>query len=258
MLVYADDAYVMQRFTQAELTHIQFFNRSSTQCFVAANDRFAIVAFRGSEIWKRDEHIDPRRIIADLKTDIDIRLSQWDQGGRVHSGFKAALDEVWDELQPAIDKLQAQGLKIWITGHSLGAALATLAADRLEDVQGLYTFGSPRVGDQAFKDRFRSKAFRVVNGSDIVASVPPAGFFRHVGELKWIEPQNGGRDGCDDDGENDAPPFREDSNVNGSAREGAKINSAVFIPSSVRDHVPLLYAILLWNEMVENLTLNDN
>lgn len=258
MLVYADEAYVTQRFSQAGLTHIQFFNRSSTQCFVAANDRFAIVAFRGSEIWKRDEPIDPRRIIADLITDIDIRLSPWNQGGRVHRGFKAALDDVWDDLLPAIEKLQAQGLKIWMTGHSLGTALATLAADRLQTVQGLYTFGSPRVGDQAFKDRFRPGAFRVVNGSDIVASVPPAGFFRHVGEFKWIEPKNGSRDRYDDDGENDDAPFREDSKVNGSAREDAKINSAVFIPSPVRDHVPLLYAILLWNEMVENLKSNGN
>ena len=185
-LVYADEAYVKQRFRMVGLNRVEFFNRSGTQFFIAANDRFAIIAFRGSEIWKRNERFDPTQIIADIKTNIDIRLSDWVQGGKVHNGFKSALEDVWDELLCEVENLRAQGVKIWLTGHSLGAALATLAADRLQVVQGLYTFGSPRVGDQTFEARFRLKAFRVVNGNDIVPSVPPEGPFRHVGEPKLI------------------------------------------------------------------------
>ena len=71
--------------------------------------------------------------------------------GNVHRGFKAALLEVWTDLENYVSNLQKDNLKIWITGHSLGAALATLAADRYGNVQGLYTYGSPRVGDQDFK-----------------------------------------------------------------------------------------------------------
>ena len=135
-LVYSDAAYAWQRLRQAGFTHIQFFEDAGTYCFVAANDRFAIITFRGSEIWKREEHFDAQRILADLKTNIDIRFSEWSEGERVHSGFKAALEEVWTVLKPEIEKLQAQGLKIWLTGHSLGAALATLTADRLDDYRG--------------------------------------------------------------------------------------------------------------------------
>ncbi|MCA9453043.1 MAG: hypothetical protein KC584_10520, partial [Nitrospira sp.] len=57
----------------------------------------------------------------------------------------------------------------WFTGHSLGAALATLAADRYGDVQGLYTFGSPLVGDEGFARDFYVSGYRFVNNNDVVA-----------------------------------------------------------------------------------------
>lgn len=258
-LVYADEDYVEPRLREAGLTRIQFFKRSGTFGFVAANRQFAIVAFRGSEIWRRDEHFDARRIMADLKTNINIRLADWTEGAKVHSGFKTALDEVWDALGPEIENLQAQGLGIWLTGHSLGAALATLAADRLQDIKGLYTFGSPRVGDAAFQKHFRAKAYRVVNGYDIVASVPGEGPFRHVGALKLIDLQGGDihdRSGpVEEAGEAFCNP---NVNATGRAKENWEFDSGVFIPSTIRDHVPLLYSILLWNELVASWQSNGN
>ncbi len=250
MLVYADEAYVNQRFHQAGLDYIRFFNRSSTQCFVAANDRFAIIAFRGSEIWKRGEPFDPGRIVADLATNIDVRLTEWNRGGRVHNGFKTALDEVWDELQSEIVALQAQGLKIWVTGHSLGGALATLAADRLAEVQGVYTFGSPRVGDDQFQATYRPKAFRLVNGRDIVARVPPKGPFYHVGALIPIDSQGRVQYRHLTFGIHAVPLSQNVTEGDGQGREHATSDSAVWIPHSMRDHVPLLYAIPLWNALV--------
>ena len=53
-------------------------NRDSTQCFVAGNDKFALVVFRGSEIWKKREKFDPAKVLADLMTDVDIRLVKWE------------------------------------------------------------------------------------------------------------------------------------------------------------------------------------
>lgn len=253
ILVYADEAFVKQRFSEAGLKRVKFFNRSGTQCFIAANNRFAIVAFRGSEIWKRNERFDPGQIIADFKTNIDIRLSDWSQSGRVHSGFKAALDDVWEKILPEIKILEARGIKIWLTGHSLGAALATLAADRLQDVQGLYTFGSPRVGDQEFQSRFQLKAFRVVNGNDIVTSMPAKNPYHHVGELKFIDPKGGNKDRPGFVEGPDATPCINPSDASESGKESQKFDSSVFIPSWIRNHVPLLYSILLWNELVEKI-----
>ena len=69
--------------------------------------------------------------------------------GLVHFGFAQALDKVYDKIIDQIDRLDTTGLKIICTGHSLGAALATIFASRY-DAKYLYTFGSPRVGNKDF------------------------------------------------------------------------------------------------------------
>ena len=77
-------------------------------------------------------------------------------------------------------------------GHSLGAALATVAANfaagepRLR-LQGLYTYGSPRVGDAAFGRAIGVPVFRFRNNSDVVTTVPIGLVFRHVGALQLID-----------------------------------------------------------------------
>jgi hypothetical protein len=186
-LVYADEDFVRTRFSKAGLPNVRFFDKQSTQCYVANNDQFAIVAFRGSEIWKKKEKFDLNKVMADLKADVDIRLTDWPQGGKVHRGFKEALEEVWLDLLPYIRQLDRKGCKIWMTGHSLGAALATLCAGRYGHVQGVYTFGSPRVGNDVFKEKFDVNTYRIVNKDDIVARVPPGGVYVHVGKLKFID-----------------------------------------------------------------------
>ena len=250
-LVYADEAYVRQRFSAAGLNRIKFFSKLSTQCFIASNGRFAIVAFRGSEGWKLNEPFDPWQVVADWTTDFDIRLTDWVRGGRVHRGFRDALEEVWADILPYMKKLEDQGCKIWVTGHSLGAALATLAADRIQNVQGLYTFGSPRVGDREFQENFRLRAYRVVNGDDLVSRVPPAGIYRHVGELKIIDRQGSIHDGLTAKEEGNAP-CRDPSDTSGGLKENKASDLSQLIPDSIRDHVPLLYAIFLWNNLVDN------
>jgi triacylglycerol lipase len=255
-LVYSDAPYAWQRLRQAGFDQIQFIERGGTTCFVAANKQFAILAFRGSEIWRRGEHFDAERILADLKTNIDIRLSEWPKGGRVHSGFKTALEEVWTVLQPEIERLQNHGVKIWLTGHSLGAALATLAADRLTDVQGLYTFGSPRVGDKGFQAHFRVPAYRVVNGQDIVATVPGEGPFLHVGKLIPIGSEKSLQSGQKPvEAPGNAPCF-ENTLASETTQEDVKIDSGTFIPDAFRDHNPMLYDVHLWNTMVEQRYAN--
>ena len=71
-----------------------------------------------------------------------------------------------------------------MTGHSLGGALATLAAAR-HQADVLWTFGAPRVGDALFARSLAGTAIgRVVNGNDPVPAVPPPGRpwrFRHPG-----------------------------------------------------------------------------
>ena len=248
-LVYADEEFVRIRFRKAGMKQVVFLDKDSTQCFVASNDKFALVVFRGSEIWKKKEKFDPAKVLADLMTDVDIRLVKWEQGGKVHRGFKKALDEVWDDLAAHIEKLHWKGLKIWFGGHSLGAALATLAADRCPYAVGVYTIGSPRVGDSDFRDQYQVQAYRIVNNRDIVAKVPPKGFYRHVGEIRFLDDQGRVHDGVTE-AKKDNIAINHEPRDNYESDEQFRGGLQGLVPDAFSDHVPLIYTVHLWNYLV--------
>jgi triacylglycerol lipase len=249
----------------ASLDDDQPFEGGSTSCYVAYSDHAVIVAFRGTEVIKPGgpaPTLDAiRRVLADICTDARIRLVDAGYGGAVHCGFHGALEEVWSRLQPRLHALRqtpSTPRTIWLTGHSLGAALATLAACRLDGVHGLYTFGSPLVGDELFAGTFRaSNAFRIVNNNDVVTCVPPCepsrllGMgrrYQHVGELKYISSDGVLR--LQDSGSK-WPILRDKlwghfahlGNVGKRLADGI-----VQLPDDgFNDHAPLFYALHMWN-----------
>ena len=178
-------------------------------------------------------------------------VADWPHGGKVHQGFKDALEEVWLDLLPYIKQLDSKGRKIWMTGHSLGAALATLCASRYGNVQQVYAFGCPRIGNDVFRDKLDVKIYRIVNNDDIVARVPPPGAYVHVGELKFID-----EDGILQDHVTEREPAevkRPDESYGQENNDMQNSNAfAGFVPAPFRDHVPLLYAVHLWNNLIEN------
>ena len=250
-LVYAEPDFVNEKFQKnAGFTEVKFFEDKITQCFVASNDKFALVAFRGSEARLRDGDSDPGYIFADWLANFNFLPEEWDQGGNVHRGFKAALSELWTDLEDYISSLQKNNLKIWITGHSLGAALATLAAARYGNVQGLYTFGSPRVGDQDFKNDFNVNAYRFANNSDIVTKVPPSNMYRHVGELRYIDSGGTIHDNTnrwERRSDEIQGKFKNVFNALGQTQKG--LTEVLLDP--IVDHVPTLYATHIWNSIPE-------
>ncbi|MEY2633648.1 MAG: hypothetical protein RIR00_2302, partial [Pseudomonadota bacterium] len=135
-----------------------------TDGFVALDRNGQVfVVFRGTEPGKAED------IIADLR----IKAVHWWQGGLVHEGFNAAYLAIQDQLQKT---LKLYGGKLVCAGHSLGGAVATLAAaDHKDRNPELMTFGCPRVGDQAFVTQLAGqvKPSRYVNCCDVVARVPP-------------------------------------------------------------------------------------
>jgi hypothetical protein len=157
----------------------KFFNRNGTQCFYCRDSEASILSFRGTE------SDDP----TDVFTDAYALPLRWSGAGRVHAGFAAALRLVQDDISALLSQ---HDLPLIITGHSLGAALATLAAS-IWTPHALYTFGSPRVGDDEFGASLASidTHERFVDCCDIVTRVPPElGIYKHVGELNYID-QNG-------------------------------------------------------------------
>lgn len=164
--------------------NFRLIERRETQCLAMANNNAIVVAFRGTEPGK----------LKDWMSDLD---TQFCEGcfGLVHNGFNLALSHVWAELNACIAAFQDQGQSLWVTGHSLGAALATLAAAgwRAQDkpVHGLYQFGAPRVGDRVFERTFNqdfgARNFRFVNNADLVTRVPLRAMgYSHVGTLLYF------------------------------------------------------------------------
>jgi hypothetical protein len=131
---------------------------------------FAVLVFRGTE-----------QNIQDFFTDLETGRPPLDQNiVGVHQGFKKALDSVW----PRIDEsLAALTCPVFYTGHSLGAALATLAALRRKP-QALYTFASPRVGNKAFANSFSGlPIYRIVDDKDMLTLLPPESLGLHHGGI---------------------------------------------------------------------------
>ena len=250
-LVYANKEFATETFNKyAGFREIEYFDGKATQCYAASNDKFTIVAFRGSEARLREGDANFGYIFADWLANFNFAPEMWEKRGNVHRGFKGALDEVWHDLEDHISYQQRKNRKIWMTGHSLGAALATLAADRYGNVQGLYTYGSPRVGDRNFKEDFNVNAYRFVNHSDIVTKVPPASMYCHVGELKYID-----RDGILHDHIRSREKWTDEiqdqfNNIFDAVNHTRKGFSEALLEPIV-DHVPTRYGIHIWNNIVQ-------
>ena len=111
----------------------------------------------------------------------------------VHSGFLHAYESIIADLAAYLRQPGADNRPLFVTGHSLGGALAILAALELKRqgfaIAQVYTFGQPRVGNAAYKRMYDAElgaqTFRVVYEEDIVARIPHLPTFtdpyRHVG-----------------------------------------------------------------------------
>jgi len=139
-------------------------------------DGTALVAFRGTQPGN----------LKDLVADVRSNPVAFEPGGRVHAGFLAAYQSI---AQKIADWLAAtEHRRLVLTGHSLGAAMATLAA-ATRPAARLVTFGSPLVGDTAFARLFAGHAVRrYVDCTDFVTSVPPRLFgYVHIAPELYID-----------------------------------------------------------------------
>jgi hypothetical protein len=131
-----------------------------------------IVAFRGTV---------PNNF-SNWLTDIQLLPVPFGSFGKVHKGFRDALDSVWARIRSHIPYSEKRNIRL--TGHSMGAALALLAGARFvneyteELVKEIYAFAQPRVGDESFKQAFNKsylngRVYKFANYNDMVTVVPP-------------------------------------------------------------------------------------
>jgi len=182
-----DQATISAKLGTIGFSSVQFFEstgherQGGTHCFLALHDdpdpnkKLAVVAFRGTD---KD---DP----TDLLDDVDAPLVGWQGTSKVFDGWKDALGEVQAGLLPAIQPIN---YKLLMTGHSLGAAMATLLAS-LKTPAALYTIGSPRVGDAAFVASLGGvTSYRYVDCCDAVTELPPAELgYGHLGDSLYVD-----------------------------------------------------------------------
>ncbi|CAM9259371.1 unnamed protein product [Scytosiphon promiscuus] len=132
-----------------EVARSPFSEINDTQAAVAATAEYIAVVFRGTQEG------------ADWWTNLKFLHREFPELGKVHEGFSEGLDTVWygEGMLDELRKMHAQSPRpIYVTGHSLGAALATIAAARITvehdlPLAALYTVGSPRCAVRIFPGR---------------------------------------------------------------------------------------------------------
>ena len=146
-----------------------------------------IVARAKDELWFAFRGTEPA-VLNDVLADLKVFKNTAHAGGKVHGGFQEEVNDLWLDVVNELsknDKLKTPK-KVYFTGHSLGAAMATIAATRTP-AEALFTFGSPRVGGPLFIKNIKCPHMRCMNNNDIVCRIPPAWLgFRHHGEMIYF------------------------------------------------------------------------
>jgi len=222
-LAYENKRRVYDELADAGFEFVIFFDTLATQGYLASHPgtaglgQFAVLAFRGTENDWADILSDVAVFKSALPDELNPALSVSETTGatyRAHTGFIYALKVAWgvaidgfapkghmkapkwygakgvsDALFDILEENNWRDIPVFMTGHSLGGALASLAACPRPPAM-LYTFGCPRVADSLLArvlDRRKVPVFRVVNSTDIVPRVPSVIWgFRHFGEMVYL------------------------------------------------------------------------
>ena len=169
---------------------LKFFERGDTRAVGFILDGHACVVFRGTATagdWWTDAKF--------FYTGIPRR----------HLGFVQAWHRIKDEVTDWLTLQRASGHRVVLAGHSLGAAIAILAAFDYApafDIGAVITFGSPRVGSWAFRQAYQARrsgsapnapalgeiTWRFIEGGDVVTILPPPLLYFHVGRTAGRKP----------------------------------------------------------------------
>nr|CDJ80353.1 Lipase domain containing protein [Haemonchus contortus] len=183
--------------SQVNVTCGPFGNNDICSGFTAVihGDQAIVISFRGTDTFLQ--------LLAEADYSAFHEKVPWIAGGYVSKYFYDGFMGLWNAgMGKDFNALQTQypSYKVWVTGHSLGAALASLAASYIVASNGvpsssvqLVTFGQPRVGDTLFAwahNLQMSYSFRVTHYRDIVPHVPPELFemyYHHKSEAFYLQ-----------------------------------------------------------------------
>ncbi|WP_071517990.1 lipase family protein [Geitlerinema sp. PCC 9228] len=196
-LAYQKEPTIQQQVKQWGFAKFFFIGDDATgaEAWIAGKEDIIFVVFRGTdeaEDWRTNT-----RLAQTLWKTRQGEESPYYPSGMVHRGFAAALDRIWYPISERVNWFRDQNQTLWVSGHSLGGALASLSLARFReeniDVRGAYTFGQPRVFNRRFAKQldadFQSKYFRFVNNNDVICRVPFLFNYAHGGTLRYFNAQ---------------------------------------------------------------------
>ena len=157
---------ILNELEEYEISIQRTYDRDGTQALLISTKNYLALVFRGTE----------KGCLKDIKADVKAIKTRCQTNGGIHSGFSAAFDKVGATIQNDLNQVEFQNLPLFLAGHSLGGALATVATKRLQHNGGIascYTFGSPRVGDEEWSYGIKTPIYRIVNALDCVTMLPP-------------------------------------------------------------------------------------
>jgi hypothetical protein len=165
----------------------QLVSVDNTQAYIGQNDDHIVVAFRGTEAPTSIEGLkdwlltDAVNLLILPEGRLGTDFAAAGVGAKFHQGFLGALAEVWDPVHAAVEaEMKKKERPLWLTGHSLGGALAVLSGwmfhRKFVPVHQIYTYGGPMVGNaeasKAVDREFKGKIYRYVNLPDLVPRLP--------------------------------------------------------------------------------------
>lgn len=155
--------------------HVDAFTTPSFSGFAASDERGAYIVFRGTRL-----HLDSEDGFATTLrawfANLDFAQIELEGGCRVHRGYAREIEALGSEFVTMVRDHAAGGRPLYLTGHSAGGALATLAARRLHEagvpVRAAVVFSAPRVGDRRFAATYPLPLVRVEHRHDLIPHLP--------------------------------------------------------------------------------------
>ena len=156
------------------------FQNGSLYACLASDEQTVVIAFRGTDDrqdWLVNADATPQAVLH----------------GTVHRGFYQGMKTLYPQVAAAATDHKAKQKHLWITGHSLGGALAVAfayqaLAEGTFKPAGVVTFGQPLLADSALgayiSGQLGGNYVRFVNERDVVTRVPPG--YVHFGKLVWF------------------------------------------------------------------------
>ncbi|XP_053391666.1 lipase ZK262.3-like [Mercenaria mercenaria] len=182
--IYPTGDFVIKNIIRHSCEDLPLFKYEECFAYTAVSNkkRIIAVAFRGTVINSLQIYDQIISILTTPKTSFPT-------GGNVQRYFANAYQKLYQGVNASVTSLVRQypAYDVVVTGHSLGGAIASLAAvslvyQKLVPVNRmyLYTYGLPRVGDKQYAlnhDRLLNNSWRVVHNRDIVSHLPTCNIF---------------------------------------------------------------------------------